>query len=266
MAYDVGTMWIAGIVMAGVGALLVLGALGAEKRLVALRTAAKQTAQGLREALAQMTRELGAGAFSETCELSGTAECAQPLRAEISGAPCVYLAMRVEREYEETVREEGRERTRRGSETVAHSVQHAEFSLRDASGEVAVAAEGAEFDGARTCERFEAAAAGGAGLSLTMGGFSITLPAAQSGRRTLGHKVVEQHVPVGARLYVMAEAADRDGEVVLRRPKEGPFVVSMRSKEELVSGARSQARWMRAVGMTAIVGGVVLLAVGLLAR
>ncbi len=260
-------MWIAGIVVAVVGALLMLGARRAENRLLALRTASKQTAQSLREALTQMTQDLGPGSFAETCELSGTAQCAQPLRAEISGAACVYYSMRVERQYEETVRENNQERTQRGSETVAHNVQHTDFLLRDATGAVAVLAEGAELDGLRTLERFEPAAGGsGHGLSLTVGSFSITLPAVQAGRRTLGHKIVEQHVPVGAHLYVMAEAADRDGELVLRQPKEGPFLVSMRSKEQLVAGARSQARWMRALGMTAIVGGAALTAWGLAMR
>ncbi len=260
-------MWIAGIVVAVVGALLMLGARSAEKRLLALRTASKQTAAGLREALAQMSKDIGAGSFAETCEISGTAECAQPLRAEVSGTPCIYYSMRVERQYEETVKDNGQERTQRGSETVASNQQHAEFALRDASGAVAVAAEGAEFDGAKTLERFEpVSGGGGSGLSLSVGSFSITLPAVQVGRRTIGHKIVEHHVPVGARLYVMAEAADREGEVVLRRPKDGPFIVSMRSKDELVSGARGQAKWMRAVGMTAIVGGAVLTAVGLLKR
>lgn len=257
-------MLVAGVIALCVGALLLWGSASAQRKLVALRTAERRSAAALTELMTQVAAEVGAGSWCEACEVEGTVECAAPLTAEVSGTACVYYASSVERQYEETVRENNQQRTQRGSETVAQNTQHVDFVLRDGSGAITVLPAGADFEARKTVERFEPASGGG--LALTIGGARIELPALSGGRKTLGYKVVEHAIPVGARLYALGEAADRDGELVLRRPKDGRFILSLRSKEELVASSASQARWMKIAALVCFAGGAVLSVMGAVSR
>ena len=260
-------MLIGGLVALVIGVLLLWGSVSAARRMLALRTAKTQTAAELEKLRGEMASEVGAGALRDVCALEGTAEHARPLSAEISGQPCVYCAVRVDREYEETRQDaNGQTTTSRGSETVASNVQQVEFELRAATGTVLVVPADASVDARKTVERFDPAGSGFGGLVIGSLRLDIVPPAGT--RRTLGYKIVEHVLAVGDRLYVLGEARDRDGRVVIARParRGAKFIISARSKDELVRSAASQARWMRAVALVLLAGGVVLAAVGLIRR
>src|SRR5262249_3962001 len=98
-------MLIGGLLTLVIGGPVLWGSASAARRMLALRTAEKQTAAGLEKLRQEMASEVGAGALRDVCAVEGTVESARPLSAEVSGQPCVYYDVRVEREYEETRQE-----------------------------------------------------------------------------------------------------------------------------------------------------------------
>jgi E3 ubiquitin ligase len=256
-----------GVILLVGGGLLLWGSASAARRMVAVSSAETQTAAALEKLRGEMASEVGAGALRDICAIEGKAESARPLSAEISGKPCVYCSVRVEREYEETRQDaNGQTSTSRGSETVASNVQQVDFELRDATGAVLVQPADASVEARKVVERFDPAGSGFGALVIGNLRFEIAPPPGT--RRTLGYKIVEHVLAVGDRLYVLGEARDRDGRVVIAKPTKAgaKFIISGRSKEELVRSAASQARWMRGIGLAVIVGGVVLAVVGLIKR
>jgi hypothetical protein len=102
---------------------------------------------------------------------------------------------------------------------------------------------------------------------VSLGGIQLDL-APVGTRRTLGYKVVEHLLAVGDRLYVLGEARDRDGRVVIVKPRDphAKFIISGRSRDELVRESADRARWLKVGALVALVGGAVLGVVGLIRR
>jgi hypothetical protein len=258
-------MVIAGIIVLVVGALLLWGSASSARRALALRTVERQTAAGLEGMRKEMTAEVGAGALRDLCAVEGTVECAQPLRAEVSGQACVYYAATVERKYEETREENGRTTTSTGTEQVASNTRSVEFELRDATGAVTVVPADAQFDARKVVERFDPAESA---PLISLGGIALDLAPLAGMRRTVGYKVVEHVVGVGDKLYVLGEVRDRDGRVVVAKPRDrhARFIISARSRDELVHEASGRAWGLKIGALVTAVGGLALIVVGLIRR
>lgn len=221
------------------------------------------TAAALATSAADVAKELGAGSFSQVAEIKGTVECATPLTSELSGTACVWFRSTVTREYEEQHTErdsEGHTRTvtRRGSENVSTNERRTRFEVRDATGVTTVDPEGAKLDGERILQRFEQ---GDRGPALSIGSLRIPLAALGLGRRTLGYKLEEWAIPVGRNIYVLGEARDSGGSLVVAKPaaKGGRFIVSLKSEEELVKSAKTGSSVLTIIAGVCAAGAAVLL-------
>ncbi|OHD17871.1 MAG: hypothetical protein A2Y38_06085 [Spirochaetes bacterium GWB1_59_5] len=221
------------------------------------------TAAGLAMEASDVAKEIGSGSFTKVTEVKGTVECASPLRAEMSGVGCVWYRSTVVREYEESYTErdaEGRTKsgTRRGSETVSTNERRARFMVRDATGAVEIDPEGAPIDGERVLSKFEQ---GEAGSALSIGGFRLSLGAIGGGRRTLGYKIEEWALPIGARVYVFGEARDDGGALRIAKPsaKGGRFIVTIKSEEQLLSSAKTGSRVLSVIAGVMAAGAIVTL-------
>ncbi len=252
------------IALAAISAVLFFIGRGQGKKALDMASTETTMAAELSNLAAQVGREIGAGSFTRPAELKGEVECAQPLRAEMSGAACAWYRSTVTREYEETYTErdsEGRSRTatRRGSETVSSNERRTAFLVRDPSGSMEVDPEGAAVDGERVLSRFEQ---GEPGPSLTIGGFSVSLGRIGQGRRTIGYKLEEWALPVGRTVYVLGEARDDGGRLRVAKPgaKGGRFIISLKSEEQLLKAARTGARVLSIVAAVLMAGAAVLLA------
>jgi len=175
--------------------------------------------------------------------------------------------MRVEREYEETYYEndaQGRRqrRTRTGSDTVAANQRFAPFLVDDTTGQILVDPEGAEFVAEQVVSRFEPGGDNAAG-EIRLGSFSLALPSLSGDRRTLGYRFEEEAIPVGRDIYVLGEAAETNGELRVRKPREGQFIISLKDEEELVRQGQSSAAWMLAGSVVCILLGLGLLVAGM---
>jgi hypothetical protein len=82
---------------------------------------------------------------------------------------------------------------------------------------------------------------------------------AGGGRRTLGYRFTERAIPAGRQLYVLGEVADEGGELRVRKPAKGRFIVSVRSEEAIVAGAKTGLLWTRILAAVSAAGSLVAL-------
>jgi E3 Ubiquitin ligase len=217
--------------------------------------------------------EVGSGLFAQRAGLEGVLECDNPLTSELSNTPCAAFRYRVERRWEEEYeeRDEHGKRVRRvrsGSERVAGNERRVPFLLRDATGRIPIEPEGARLDLERVVDRFEP---GNSGHLVRFGGFQIDIGglAGAPKRRTIGYRFFEEILPLGRTVYVLGLATDRGGTLhVGRVPVEShePFLVSLRSREQIVSTARKTVAYARYAAFACAPIGLILLIIGLLTR
>jgi hypothetical protein len=263
--------YIIGGVLAAAAVGMFLGSGAARRRVYAMKSTETSTASDLRALADSVAKEIGAGSFNQVAEVKGTVECDAPLTGELSQVPCVYYAMSVVREWEETAwktdaQGNRTQETRTGSDTVASNTRSVRFRVKDATGTVDVDPAGAKIDGEKAVSQFQPGDP--AGGSLVLGGFRINLPGllGAGGRRTLGYRYTETVLRVGARVYVLGEAVDAGGALAVRKPakKDARFLISVRSEEELVRKAGSAARGLSIAAVACLVAGVALAALAFL--
>ncbi len=189
-------------------------------------------------------------------EVKGTLRCEAPLESEMAGERCAYYSSRMIREYMDDDHDDDVGSDRR-SETISHSERFAPFSVEDATGSVAVDAEGAEVDAKEVLDRFERHTGG---PSISLGGASIRLG---GGERTIGFRHVESVLPVDAPVYVLGVVRE-DGAIGAPAAGDGEkrFVVSHRSEEALGKQVGKDVRVLGLVAAGLALLGVVFAAVG----
>ncbi len=253
-----GVFAVVGAICAGVSA-------SKKGRLYQLQSTETSSAADLEAVRAQVERDVGPGSFVQRAEVKGQAECEEPLRAEFTGTPCAAYSVRLEREYEETQWETDSEghrtqKTVRSSETLSSQERRSPFWLKDATGRVRILPEGAELEMEKTLSRFESTLPG---EQFKMGSFVFDLARAAlgAGRRTLGYKYEESILPLGKPLYVLGEAAEQDGKVVIRRSttKGERYIISVKSEEELTAKLSKGAK-----GLTIAAAVTFVIAIGFL--
>jgi len=214
----------------------------------------------LQQLAADISKEIGGGAFRQQAEVKGIAECATPLKSEQAGIDCVWYRTTITREYEESYTErdsngKSTTRTRRGSEQVSNNERHTVFELRDESGTIAIDPAEAKLDGEKLLSRFEQ---GQGGAALSFGGITLNFGMI-GGRRTLGYKIEEWGIPVGKRLYILGEASDSRGKVHIAKPeaKGGRYLISVKSEEQLLKSAKTGSRVLMIGSALLLLAGIV---------
>ncbi|MGE3800368.1 MAG: E3 ubiquitin ligase family protein [Candidatus Kapaibacterium sp.] len=247
------TAIVIGAILSGIGALLLFLKGKSEDKLLEVKVTQTSQATELTELQQAVASEIGPGGFSQLAEVKGVGESEKPLTGELSNQPCLWYSMRVEELYEETYTETDANgnsvtRTRTGSNNVANNTQSIPFSLRDESGSIMVYPEGAKIEGRKVVDRHEPAQNGLGTISF--GSFSMSLTP-NHGRRITGYRYHEEILPVGERLYIIGDANDRDGGILaFRKPLEKgkPFIVSIRSEEEIAKGLETSAKVKQWIG------------------
>lgn len=256
---------IAGGVLCLIALVLLLVATAQRRKERDVRRVGSGTVGDLRRLLAAVRSEVSGSYFAEPAAVTGTVTPNQHLETPFTHQPCLYFKATIVREYEEPVvtkDSQGREtrHIERRTETVSDQMHAVSFTITDATGAITVQPEGAEWvTGGHTYEDFRPPEAFG---EEGHGGLVRAL-SHLNGRRTLGYRYTETAVLTGARLSVIAEASDRSGELTLARPEEhGRFIISTRSREQLLRGYRTTIKWLTISGTVAVVIGAILLLVG----
>jgi len=239
---------------------------GQKRKLFQMQSVETSTVAQLEETRAQMP-----GSFVQRVELKGVGECEEPLAAEFTGSPCLAYSISLVRDYEENYWEkdtEGNrvERSRRGSETLASNERRVPFYLRDSTGRIKIIPDGADLVMEKSLSKYELSFPG---QRFSMGSFALDLAqAALGGRRTLGYRYEENIVPVNRDLYILGEAFESGGSLVLRRSstKGEKYIISTKSEEELSASASKAVLGLMIGAIAALVLGLVLLVVGFLGR
>jgi len=262
-------MWVLTILLMLVGGGLFYASLKARNKLDAMAGVDTSTIAGLQQLHGAVAKEIGRGSFEQVAEIKGMTGCDQPLESEIAKTPCVYYAMRVIREWEETYSEYNAQtqrherKTRGGSDIMAQNTRMVPFWVRDPTGEMGVHPAGAEIEGEQVIDRFQPEGPEARGGAVTLGGFSfqITMSPMSGDRRTLGYRFQESILPVERNVYVLGVASDASGELSLQRPREQGqrFIISVRSEEELAASSRSRMRWLQLGAVVCVLFGLALL-------
>ncbi|WP_328606281.1 E3 ubiquitin ligase family protein [Amycolatopsis sp. NBC_00345] len=219
------------------------------------------------EELRRVSDELGGrGGFRKVTEVVGAAHPRPegPLIAEVSKTPCVWYRYQVEREYEHVVYRDGRRRRSKRTEKVADHTSNEGYALIDEQGRtIGVAPDGTRPEAVeQTVDRFEPYQGGDQSFEL----FGLRLPALLGGSRdsTLGYRYREWLIRPGTRLYVLGEAHDNAGPLVIGKPRErGHFLIAAKTEEELRADRTRRHKLLAAGVLIAFFGGIALTVVGI---
>ena len=260
-----------GIALIGLGALLVFLRGRVKRRLLEMRVTEASTAKELAE-LCQSTNEgIGkTGQFRQHVELKGVVKCDKPLHGELSQEPCVFYEMDVSERFDEVYYEQdangNRQRHRRtGTASVAHNSQRVPFQIEDPTGRVTVNPNSAKIEPVQILSRYEQSFPG---TRFSFGGFSLDIVGRSEDRKVLGYQLTEKTIPVGRDVLVLGEASDASGHLTIQLPSDSdePFVITLKSKEELERDASNSATLLMIGAIVSWIGGAAALAYGMLGQ
>ncbi len=251
------------IICYAITAFLIYNYFNLKTRLEAISSVETSDAAALNDIYQGVAGEVGKGYFEQPAEIKGVIECENPLESEIGKHTCVYYRMSVTREWEEDYDEKDGEtgknvrKTRKGSEVMSSNTRSTRFLVRDETGTLLINPEGAQIDTEKIVDRFEAqnSVAGG---TISFGGFSFSLggTADAGNRRTLGHRFHEEILALNKRVYVLGNATDMSGELMIQKPREkGQFIISTKSEEELMASSQSGMKWSLIGAVVAFLAG-----------
>lgn len=252
-------MGIAALIALGVALVCGYFTYSYNRKMHAMVTTETFTVRQLGELRDAASQAAGPGAFRHTCEVKGVARRGPEglLTSDIGEKRCVWHRHVVTRKYWKTERDsEGRSRRVERTEKVAERVSEIPFAVEDQTGRILVHPKGTQVDELpKAVDRFEREKQ--QRTQLKMGKFSMSLP---SGGRsgTIGYRYEEWILKPGTRLYVLGQASDGYGELVVEKPDSGPFVISTKDEMELVQQARKFQQIAIAVGAVALVAAAVL--------
>ena len=263
-------MWIVGLVLVGVAAVLFFLRRSQAAKLAQMIATETSTCADAAKACRSAEGMSGVPGGGAQVEIKGVIEPREVLKAELSGQDCACYRAVVEREWEEKrwrTDSQGHRRheTHRGKDVMSRNERLDPFLVRDDTGKVLVDPQGAHIDWVESVNRFDRGEPEGGTLSL--GGFSLNLGslALGGGRRTIGYRYREWLLPPDHPVYVLGEAGQSGNDPCIAKPSERgmKFVVSVKSEEEIVAGARRTVFWLSIASAICGLAGIVLIILGL---
>jgi hypothetical protein len=232
------------------------------------------TVSEVKENYDSISESMGSGNFTHFCELKGQAHSDQPLKAEQSNEQVVYYKSEVIHKYERLENQKDsqgnmQKKWVKKTETVSENEIWADgFGVKDATGFIAINPKKSKLDTMQLHSKFEKGEPQQSGLNIKLGGISIGLGggSGNSSHKTIGYEYKEIGIKQGQNLYVLGDANDRDGSLIVSNPtdKKYPFLVSTKSEDELQAGLGSAIKGFK-IGAFACFGiGGALLIVGLI--
>jgi hypothetical protein len=263
---------IIGLALIGLSILLIFLRRKSQDKLLEIKSTQTSTTKELVDLCQSVKDGIGnSGGFKQLSEIKGVVKCAQPLNGELSKQPCVYYAMNVSERYEETYYEKDSKgnsvrRTRTGSTTVASNSQSVHFEVEDASGRITVNPNGADIDPVQVVSKYEPSMQGR--NSVSFGSFSFNVGRSTGDRKILGYEFTEKIIPLDRRVYVIGEASDSTGELMIQQPSEKgkPFIITLKSEEELTKGTESNIKALMIGAIVSLIAGLGAIAYGIIGK
>lgn len=195
--------------------------------------------------------QIGQDADGMRIAVAGTVQ-ARPsgaLIAPISQRECAWYRLTISERVRETTRNsKGELSTSETERVVSQEASPDLMLLRDASGDVRIDPLDADIDNPlETFDRLESAPPGSTQVSF--GSINISVGMSDG---VVGIRKREEIIPVGSPLYVLGGAHAREGGGLVAKPRQGPFIISTRSAQEVATSARRRV-WVW-TGVGAVVG------------
>jgi E3 Ubiquitin ligase len=231
------------------------------------------TVSEVKENYDSISGSMGSGNFTHFCELKGQAHSDQPLTAEQSNESVVYYKSEVIHKYERLENKKDsqgnmQKKWVKKTDTVSENEVWADgFGVKDATGFIAINPKKSKLDTMQLHSKFEKGEPNQSGLNIKLGGVSIGLGGGgNSNHRTIGYEYKEIGIKLGQNLYVLGDANDRDGSLIMSKPtdKKYPFIVSTKSEDELQAGLGSAIKGYKIGAFVCFGLGGALAVVGLL--
>lgn len=262
---------IGGFVVAVVGVVLwiVMGKKAGKAAILDLTETSKVSE--VEENYNSMVSSMGNGSFTHFCEIKGVAHADNPLKSDLSEEDVVYYSTKVVHEYKVKERRKdsnGNYQTKwvNKTETVSENSQWADgWGVKDDSGFVPINASKAELHTQQLFSNFEQGnPSDNGGLKLKIGNFSLGV-GGNTDYKTIGYRYTEEGIRLNTNLYVLGEANDRDGQLLISKPNDKqPFIVSTKSEDELQSGLGSSIKGLKIGAFACWGAGAVLAIVGIM--
>lgn len=222
-----------------------------------------------------ISNSMGSGSFSNHVEIKGIAHSDSPLQSELKEEAVVYYCSTVVHEYEklETKTDSDGKKSKEWvshEDTVSENKRWADgFGVKDDTGFVAIDANKSQLHTEALFSKFEKGEPNPSnGLNLKIKGFSISLGGGNTnnGFRTIGYRYTEIGIRLGAKLYVVGDANDRNGSLQISQPKDkkDPFIVSVKSKDDLLGSLTGAAKGLKIGAFISFGLAAVLVVVGII--
>lgn len=263
-------MIIAGVICLALSAVAFYFFVDARRTLQAAQKTETLTCGEIDELSKAATEAVGAGSFSQACEVAGVAVGAEsgPLTAPESGVDCVWHKTTLTEHYWDWERDSDGDRRRvRKERQLSSSTSEAVFLVDDGTGKIPVDPDGADIDGEEKVldrmEDYDRGGGGGGGFASVMAGIGASL---MGGDQTIGVQHQEWVIRTGARVYALGEVRDDRGRARLAKPAKGKMLISTRSEEEITGSARTTMRIALGAAIALDVIGLGLIVAGAVAK
>lgn len=244
------------VVIVGMGLVLGWAGFRSLQKLQALEAESNWTVAQLRQQ-AEVSRSEAQAWQEENVVIRGGVTCGEPLRSDRTQTPCVHYKLKTLRDYLQSQFRGNFFSTLRESEVIAQSERSVPFQVVDETGAIRVEPTGALIDTIQTADEFRPVE-----REVERGGnpFLQVVDLFLAGQQTLGYREIEQVLPLHERVYAVGQAELRGEDLVLTQPEDSsqPFVISLRSKGQLLDQVRREALFQ---GISA--GALILVGVGL---
>lgn len=245
---------IGGAVVALVGLFLWMAKSKKEGKSAILSVTETSKISEINENFESMRSSMGNGNFTHFCEVKGVAHSDSPITSELAKKPVVYYSSKVIHEYERLeTRKDSNGRTSKTwvkkSDTVSDNTNWANgWGVKDESGFILIDPAKAELHAIQIHSNFEKGEPNADALiKFKIGGVSFGLGDTTPDRRTIGYRYTETAIPMNQPLYVLGDANDREGRLMMSKPKESkyPFIVSTKSETELAGDLGSSIKGLK---------------------
>ena len=208
----------------------------------------------INENYSSITGSMGKGSFTHMVEVKGKAHSETPLTGQFSEKEVVYFSAKIEHEYEKLEYKKDSEGNQKKEwikhvDVVSENEQWATgFGVKDETGFIGINPKKSKMDTEELYSTFEKGDpnAKSGGLNVKLGKLSIGLgsKSMNNGIKTTGYRYEEIGILLNKSLYVVGDANDRDGELVISKPKDrkNPFILSSKTKEEYLGSLGSAVK------------------------
>jgi hypothetical protein len=177
------------------------------------------------------------------------------LRSPVTERECAWYQLTIS----ERIRERRDNSTSESEKVVSQEASVDPILVTDDTGTMFIEPDRATIDRGQETHNRLGPAPTSSSSQVSFGKFTINLSNTSG---VVGIRTREVIIPIGADIYVLGGAYDRDGTGIIAAPREGQFIISLRSAEELARHARRNAMLLTGLAAALAVVGLLFIVAG----